>query len=101
MLYLFVLDAKSGDRVPVSVRPATDADLASTKSWQTDWTSPEAAQMPNKVALCRAENGELLGLMSYEVDQDALAVELIYMESAGHSNANLLHISGNQKSIWA
>lgn len=53
--------------------------------------------MPNKVALCRTETNELLGLMSYELDQRGLAVEIIYLESVRHSNANLLHAEGGHK----
>lgn len=48
-------------------------------------------------ALHRADDGELLGLMSYELDQGALAVEIIYIESAAHSNANLLRATGQSK----
>lgn len=35
--------------------------------------------------------------MSYDLDECALAVEVIYLESAYLSNANLLRISGKQK----
>ncbi len=35
--------------------------------------------------------------MSYELAQGSLAVEIIYLESARHSNANLLHAEGGQK----
>lgn len=59
--------------------------------------SPFAAELPNKVALCRPEINELVGLMSYELAQGSLAVEIIYLESARHSNANLLHAEGGQK----
>ena len=54
-------------------------------------------QLPNKVALRRIDQNELLGLMSYEVDGRSLAVEIIYIESASHSNANLLRMEGGQK----
>jgi len=43
------------------------------------------------------DNDELLGLMSYELNQGSLAVEIIYIESAQHSNANLLHAEGGYK----
>lgn len=33
--------------------------------------------MPNKVALRRRDNAELLGLMSYEFDEKGLAVEVV------------------------
>ena len=56
--------------------------------------------MPNKVALRRTDTNELLGLMAYAVDDAILAVEIIYVESADHSNANLLHeIDGEKKYI--
>lgn len=35
--------------------------------------------------------------MSYELDQRGLAVEIIYLESVRHSNANLLHAEGGHK----
>ena len=56
---------------------ATDSDLAETKEWQTSWLSPFALRLPNKVALRRKDNHELLGLMSYEVDRKIMAVEII------------------------
>ena len=100
MLDLFVLDAVSAVKVSVIVRAATKQDLTVTRDWQTNWNTPFALQLPNKVALCRADDGELLGLMSYELDHNSLAVELIYMESARHSNANLLHAEGGRKRYY-
>lgn len=47
-------------------------------------------EMPNKVALRRTDTNELLGLMAYIVDGRSLAVEIVYVESADHSNTNLL-----------
>ena len=35
--------------------------------------------------------------MSYELDEKGLAVEIIYVESARHSNANLLSAEGGHK----
>lgn len=35
--------------------------------------------------------------MSYELNQGNLAIEIIYLESARHSNANLLHVNGGRK----
>ena len=51
----------------------------------------------HKVARKRVDTGELLGLMSYRVEKRMLAVEVLYVESASHSNANLLHESGQKK----
>ncbi|MBO4914778.1 MAG: hypothetical protein J5449_06175 [Oscillospiraceae bacterium] len=96
-LKLYVWNTDMSDKVPVSVVPASQSDLKATKDWQTRWTSTAAKEMPNKVALHRTDDGELLGLMSYEIDHGALAVEIIYIESAAHSNANLLHATGGSK----
>ena len=97
MLNLFVWATDSGKKVPAMVETATEQDLAATRDWQTKWTTPFALKLPNKVALRRADNGELLGLMSYEVDEAGLAVEILYVENARHSNANLLHAAGGHK----
>ena len=93
---LFVLDI-GGNEVPTYVSPATADDLQATTKWQTKWTSKAAQDMPNKVALRRTDTNELLGLMAYAVDDAILAVEIIYVESADHSNANLLHEIGGEK----
>lgn len=97
MLNLFVLDYISNAKIPAIVRDATERDLLATKDWQTEWTTPYARQLPNKVALHRADNDELLGLMSYELDETGLAVEILYLENAQHSNANLLRAEGGQR----
>lgn len=96
---LFVLDI-GGNEVPTYVSHATAGDLQATTKWQTKWTSKAAQDMPNKVALRRTDTNELLGLMAYTVNDAILAVEIIYVESADHSNANLLHeIDGEKKYI--
>lgn len=97
LLELYVSDAASEEKFPVEVRPASQHDFAETSFWQTNWTSAYAKQLPNKVALCRKDQGELLGLMSYALDTKGLAVEILYVESARHSNANLLHEGHAQK----
>ena len=97
MLDLFVLDAISNERIPADVEMATEQDFAATQNWQTSWNSTYAQTLPNKVALHRKDNHELLGLMSYELDDRGLAVEILYMESARHSNANLVHAEGGHK----
>lgn len=65
MLSLYVLHAVSGERIPAEIDPASKEDLAATHDWQTSWESAYARQLPNKVALHRKDNRELLGLMSY------------------------------------
>lgn len=100
MLNLFVWAADSGGKVPAMVETATEQDLAVTREWQTSWITPFALKLPNKVALRRVDNGELLGLMSYALDEKGLAVEVIYMESARHSNANLLRAEGGHKRYY-
>ena len=59
-LSLFVWNAELSDRVPVYVTQADTVDFAATAGWQTNWTSPSAQKMPNKVALHKADDNELL-----------------------------------------
>lgn len=94
---LFVWNRDLTETVPVIVTPATLEDLESTSNWQTQWTSKAARAMPNKVALRRKDSDELLGLMSYRVDEKGYAVKIVYLESAAHSNANLLRQTGQPK----
>lgn len=96
-MQLYVWDGTMTQKYAADIKLATADDFQNTTAWQTHWATPAIAAMPNKVALHRTETGELLGLMSYDLDRNGLAVEIIYMESAGHSNANLLHRKGEQK----
>ena len=96
-LNLFVYAAPTGEKIPAEVFPAKASDFYATKDWQTNWTTSAARSMPNKVALKRADDGELLGLMSYKAEDAVFAVEIIYIENAAHSNANLLHTTGGGK----
>lgn len=96
-LQLFVWNSDLSEKIPTEVRKATTADFSATHDWQTRWTTKAIRQMPNKVALHRRDDDELLGLMSYELDHRGLAVEVIYIESAAHSNANLLKSTGGEK----
>lgn len=100
MLNLFVVDADSGKKIAAVVREASEQDLTATRTWQTSWETSFAVELPNKVALHRADDEELLGLMSYELDEKGFAVEIVYMESACHSNANLLHAEGGHKRYY-
>ena len=96
-MQLFVWDSTMTEKYLAEVRSATSEDFKNTTAWQTQWTTPAVAAMPNKVALRRADTSELLGLMSYDINESGLAVEIIYIESAAHSNANLLNRTGEQK----
>jgi len=96
-MLLFVWNKSMTEKIPAKVVPASNEDFSHTANWQTHWTTQAVSEMPNKVALRRIDNEELLGLMSYDLNEKGLAVEVIYIESAGHSNANLLRQSGGQK----
>ena len=94
---LFVWNTDASEKIPVMVTSSAFKYLIQTGDWQTQWTSQAVQERPNKVALRRRDNAELLGLMSYTLDEKGLAVEIIYLESAGHSNANLLRTRGGEK----
>lgn len=97
MLNLFVVSQETQEKIDAYISAATADDFAATGNWQTSWQSQYIAGLPNKVALKRRDNDELLGLMSYKVEKRMLAVEVLYVESAAHSNANLLHQAKQDK----
>lgn len=97
LMHLFVWNESLTEKIPAETASATLTDFQSTSDWQTLWTSQAVASMPNKVALRRLDDKELLGLMSYEINTKGLAVEIIYVESAAHSNANLLRQTESKK----
>ena len=97
MLDLFVISQETQERVDAYITEAVQEDFEQTANWQTNWTTRYAKKLPNKVALKRRDNNELLGLMSYKVEKRMLAVEVLYVESAAHSNANLLHQTKQEK----
>ena len=78
MLNLYVLDAVSSKKVPAEIDPASKEDFAATHDWQTNWESTYARQLPNKVAPHREDNYELLGLMSYELDENERIIGILY-----------------------
>ena len=97
MMNLYVWNEDFSKTIPADIAPAAPEDLKNTLGWQTQWTTQAAQAMPNKVALRRRDNGELLGLMSYQIDRKGYAVKIVYMESAGHSNAKLLRQTARPK----
>ena len=55
----------------------------------------------NEAALWRTDDGDLMSLMSYELNRKGFAVEIIYyMESAHYSYANLLRAEGGHKRYY-
>ena len=72
ILDLFVWDAVSGEKVPVIVNAVTKQNLTVTMDWQTSWENVFMHGLPNKVALRRTDDGELLGQMSYKLDEKGL-----------------------------
>ncbi len=98
-LELFVVQSRTSEHLPVTIRPATRQDFQQTSQnkWQTNWNSKAVKAFPNKVALERSDTHELLGLMSYSCDDSFLAVEIVYLESHPESNSNLLRITQQPK----
>ncbi len=93
VLNLFVLDTE-GDKMPVHISVAMPDNVHATANWKTQWTSKVALEMPDKAAFRSTDTDELLGLMAYIVDGRSFAAEDIYVESADHSNSNLLRAEG-------
>ena len=59
-MQLYVWDGTMTQKYAADIKLATADDFQNTTAWQTHWTTPAIAAMPNKVALHRTETGELL-----------------------------------------
>lgn len=80
----FVIDANTKQQVLAKIVKMTKEDAAKTTSepaWQTDWDS-EYISNPRleTYALKIADTDELIGLAAYLIEQNYMAVQIIYME---------------------
>ena len=88
---LFVWD-RTGKKVPAKVLRATREDLETTVTapvWQTDWTSEYIAEDRFEIYAMKTRIGELMALGAYEIEEDVVAVHIVYMESQAESNPTL------------
>lgn len=89
----FVIDANTKQQVLAKIVKMTKEDAAKTTSepaWQTDWDS-EYISNPRleTYALKIADTDELIGLAAYLIEQNYMAVQIIYMESHPESNPTI------------
>lgn len=88
---LFVWD-RAGEKVPTKVLRATREDLESTAAapvWQTDWTAEYIAESGFEIYALKTRDGRLVALGAYEIEEDVVAVHIVYMESQAQSNPTL------------
>lgn len=88
----FVINAVTGDHIPVSIEPATHMDLAITHrnpKWQTDWDSNYLSDPSIERFSVKTLEGELIGLGAYQIRGKKAYVFIVYMESAPHSNPTM------------
>lgn len=88
---LFVWD-RTGKKVPAKVLRATREDLETTVTapvWQTDWTSEYIAEDRFEIYAMKTRIGELMALGAYEIEEDVVAVHIVYMEGQAQSNPTL------------
>lgn len=100
MLYLYVLDAQTDEKIPANVAKVTTADLKATKDWQTVWLSKAADQMPNKVALHRTDNGELWVLCHMRSTVKIGQLRLSIWRAPGTVTRTCCGKREHKKSIW-
>lgn len=88
---LFVWD-RAGKKVPTKALRATREDLESTAAapvWQTDWTTDYIVESGFEIYALKTKNGELVALGAYEIEENVVAVHIVYMESQAQSNPTL------------
>lgn len=88
----FVVLSGSGERIPVEVKPAGQADLDATRgapAWQTDWTSEYLSDPTVERYAVKTGEGELVALGAYQIRGHSAYVYILYAESAPHSNPTM------------
>lgn len=88
----FVVSASGGEKVAVTIEPATQADLLATRgtpAWQTDWSSEYLSDPSIEKYAVKTGEGELVALGAYKIRDRSAYVYILYMESAPHSNPTM------------
>lgn len=88
----YVLLTATDERIPVSIDPAAQDQLALTHgdhSWQTDWTTEYLADPTVDKYAVTTDEGELIGLGAYQIRNGRAYVLIVYAESAPHSNPTM------------
>ena len=88
---LFVWDREE-KKVPTQVLRATGKDLEITTTapaWQTDWTTEYITGSGFEIYALKTQEGELVALGAYEIQEDVVTVHIVYMESQAQSNPTL------------
>lgn len=93
MPYSFYVTDHPGNRVPVHVRPATEADFQATviDRWGSDWTS-EFIQNPafEKFAFVSRSTGRLIALGAYEDRKGWYSIQICFAETEPKSHPRLV-----------
>lgn len=88
----FVICGKTGERMKVSVVPASQTDIEATSAepkWQTDWATAYLSEPSVKKFAINSFDGELIGLGAYQIRGRSAYVFILYAESAPHSNPTM------------
>jgi hypothetical protein len=88
----YVIDARTGKAIPVTIEPAVRADLEATNrdpKWQTDWDSDYLADPAIDRFAVKSRERELIALGAYQIRGNRAYVYILYVESAPHSNPTI------------
>ena len=88
----YVISSSTGERVQVSIVPATQEDLDATvrdPKWQTDWDSSYLSEPSVDRFAVKSSDGELIALGAYQIRGRKAYVYIVYAESAPHSNPTM------------
>lgn len=80
------------DQIPVQIELATRTQLDTVHAdpkWQTDWSSEHLADPTIDKYAVTTEDGELIALGAYQVQDRKTHVIIVYAESALHSNPTM------------
>lgn len=88
----FITRTRDNAQVPTRIVSATKAELTRTKQvpiWRTDWTSDYIQKSHALLYAQKTEDGELVGLAAYEILENLITVNILYMESEPGSGPDI------------
>lgn len=89
-LQYYVTESMTGNQVNIAIDAATKADLDATKNgWQTTWNTDFILDPQKEKYAAKTEDGEIIALGAYRVQEGSVAVYIAYIESQPESNPTL------------
>lgn len=89
-LQYYVVESNTQRKVNIEITAASKEDLETTRNgWQTVWNTDFILDPQKEKYVAKTENGEIIALGAYRVQERSVAVYIAYIESQPESNPTI------------